>query len=162
MFQGSGVTHGRMQRVTGPAFLAALALASCGRVAAPPEGDAAVRANPVPTAVTTAVPVTPAPAPAPPADEFTFTKCGLLIANPLVGPEAVLRITNRSSTPVSYYVRVGFFSKDGVTQYDTAHASAVGLPPGQSKEVEASSLKGDLRKHGRNGFTCKVFDVLRT
>ena len=157
------MNDGRMPRAAGRAVVAAVVLASCGRVEAPPEDAAAVQPSPVPAAVTTAAPAppTPAPVPAPAVEEFAFTKCGLLIANPLVGPEAVLRITNPSAATVSYYVRIGFYSKDGLTHYDTAHASAVGLPPGQTKEVEGSSLKGELRKHGRNGFTCKVFDVLR-
>lgn len=159
MLGRSGATRTRMQRAAGAAIVAAVALASCGRVEAPAGDEAAVQPSPTPAAVATAASTTPAPAPA--SEELTLTKCGLLTDNPLVGPEAVLRITNRSSQTVTYYARVGFFSKDGVTHYDTGHATVEGLLPGRSREDEASSLNKDLRKHGRNGFTCKVMDVLR-
>ncbi len=115
----------------------------------------------LPTSTAPSAAPAPAAAPtAPPTEELTFTACGLT-DNPHLGPEAVMRITNRTPKTVTIYVLVGFFSKDGSTRYDTGHATAEGLPPGQSKLDEATSLKPELRKHGRNGFTCKVVDVIR-
>lgn len=61
---------------------------------------------------------------------------------------AQVRITNTGSTSASYSVTVQFVSPDNRVEYDQAYATALNLPPGQSKDVEVvgfGNVTGDLK-----------------
>ena len=93
--------------------------------------------------------------------DVQLTACAMS-SNQFMGPEATVRITNKSSKPSNYIVQVAFVSKDGATQFDTATVVVNGLAPGQVSDQQASSLKSEARQQaGAAGFTCKVLDVTR-
>jgi hypothetical protein len=68
---------------------------------------------------------------------------------------AEVRITNTGSDTASYSVTVQFVAPDG-TEYDQAYATALNLPPGQTKDVEVDGF-GEVT----GGLRCVITDVAR-
>ncbi len=88
------------------------------------------------------------------ADEVDDVKVDSCEQDPDTGwGTANLTVTNNSSKPSTYAITIKF--EDGSTSYGTASAFVDELSPGQSEQVEASTLK-DFP-----GGTCEVVEVER-
>lgn len=88
--------------------------------------------------------------------DVTVSSCGTQEMLNAQAGDAVVSITNHSSSTQSYYVTVAFESRDGGVQYDTAFATVDNLGPGQTTTAKASGFKqiqGDM--------VCKIASVGR-
>ncbi len=74
----------------------------------------------------------------------------------LVGPKAVVDVTNHGTRKATYSVTVEFVSSDGGTQIGTGVAVVNDLQAGQSAQADAVSFKGG---QGSNAFKCNITKV---